>query len=375
VREVRAVWIATAAGLDWPPAGNPAFQQASLRRFVEALHSSGFTTIFFQVRARGDSYYRSQYEPWAENLTGALGRDPGWDPLASLLIEAHSRGMDVHAWFNVFKIRGPAPVFPSAPLHVSLAHPDWCVTHNDELWLDPGLPEVRTYLMAVALDLIRRYPLDGVNFDFIRYPGRSFDDTRSWRTYGRGGDRDEWRRKNIDTFVEEFYRRATLQRPILRVGSAPLGLYDDDPPSGAGGGYSSVFQDSRGWISRGWHDYLSPQMYWNLGVTRGDPDFAALSTEWARHGGGRHVYAGIAAYKEDVRRELPLQIDAARAAGLQGQAFFRLQHVLDPAALGGRYRTPAVIPSMPWKDSIPPLPPPHLAVTEVATNIFLLEWA
>src|SRR5512135_3039188 len=140
-REVRAVWLATANGLDWPHSTDKAEQQASLKRIVASLKAAHFNTIFFQVRARGDAYYRSSIEPWAENLTGVLGKDPGWDPLEFLLTEAHAAGMEVHAWFNVYKVRGTSPVGPSVIPHPSRAHATWCISYAGELWLDPGLPD------------------------------------------------------------------------------------------------------------------------------------------------------------------------------------------------------------------------------------------
>jgi uncharacterized lipoprotein YddW (UPF0748 family) len=360
-REVRAVWLATTAGLDWPRTTDRTTQQDSLRNLLRDLHRAHFNTIFFQVRARGDAYYRSAYEPWAENLTGTLGKDPGWDPLQFFLAEAHAMGMEVHGWFNLYKVRGPNPVGASTPLHVSRAQPGWTVAEEGEVWLDPGIPGVTRYLLDVALDLIQNYALDGINFDFIRYPGRTFPDQESYRRHGNGMDRDVWRRSNITRFVTEFAARARTFRPDLKIGSSPFGVYETDAASGTLGSPQAIYQDSEAWLRAGLHDYLSPQLYWDIGASRGDPDFAALARRWHEGAFGRHIYAGIAAYKEEVFREIPEQIDAARRAGTDGQAYFRLENIRSLDMFGGRYDTPA-------------LPPPHLAVTEVATNVFYLEW-
>jgi len=372
--EVRAVWIATAAGLDWPWTTDRAAQQDSLRSILHDLHRAHFNTVFFQVRARGDAYYKSAYEPWAENLTGALGTDPGWDPLQVLLTEAHALGMEVHGWFNLYKVRGPNPVGVSTPLHVSRAQPQWTVVEEGEIWLDPGIPGVTRYLLDVALDLIQNYALDGINFDFIRYPGRTFQDQESYRRHGNGMDRDVWRRSNITRFVTEFAARARTFRPNLKIGSSPLGVYETDAASGTQGSPYAVYQDSEAWLRAGLQDYLSPQIYWDIGVSRGDPDFAALTRRWQEGAAGRHIYAGIGAYKNEVFREIPEQIDAARRAGNAGQAYFRLENIRSLDMFGGRYNAPALIPPMTWRDSLPPLPPAHLAVTEVSTNVFHLEW-
>jgi len=374
-REVRAVWLATAAGLDWPKTTNRTEQQTTLRNIVRYLHAANFNTIFFQVRARGDAYYRSHYEPWAENLTGTLGNDPGWDPLKFLLDEAHAEGIEIHAWFNVFKVRGPNPVGASSPLHISRMHPSWTVPAEGEVWLDPGIPEVRQYLLNVALDLVSQYDLDGINFDFIRYPGRTFPDDETFRRYGNGATRDDWRRGNITALVADFYARAIAQKPKLKIGSSPLGVYEPDAASGAAGSPTSVYQESESWLERGFQDYLSPQIYWDIGASRGDPDFAGLVERWQEGSGGRHIYAGIGAYKPEVLRELGRQIDVSRGAGNQGQAFFRYDNLQTLTVMENRYSTPALIPPMLWKDSIPPVPPTNLAVGEVVTNVFHLEWS
>jgi uncharacterized lipoprotein YddW (UPF0748 family) len=349
-------------------------QQASLRAIVRTLRQQNFNAIFFQVRARGDAYYRSSFEPWAENLTGTLGRDPAWDPLQLLMDEAREAGIEVHAWFNVFKIRGPNPVPVTSPLHISRLHPSWTVPAEGELWVDPGIPEVRHYILAVALDLVEKYDLDGINFDFIRYPGRSFPDDETYRRFGNGASRDEWRRENITRFLAEFYASVAVRWPRLKVGSSPFGVYESDPASGASGSPVSVYQDSEEWLRRGIQDYLSPQTYWDIGASRGDPDFAKLAERWQQGASGRHIYAGIAAYKPEVAGQIPRQIDVARGAGNQGQAFFRFGNLQPMTVLGNRYRAPALPPTMLWKDSIPPQSPARLAVAEVVTNVFQLEW-
>jgi uncharacterized lipoprotein YddW (UPF0748 family) len=373
-REVRAVWITTAASLDWPRSTDKTEQQQLLKKIVWDLKAANFNTIFFQVRARGNAYYASSYEPWAENLTGTLGQDPGWDPLAFLLREARGAGLEVHAWFNVYKVRGPTPVGPSSPQHPSRAHPQWMIVYDEEGWLDPGIPEVRSYLLRVALDVVRKYDIDGMHFDFIRYPGRDFPDAETFRRFGNGMDRENWRRNNIDRFVAEFYDSATALKPMLKVGSAPLGLYDGMKTGTNTGSYYSYFQDSQGWLRKQKHDYLAPQLYWPLNSTNGSPNFVALVRDWQRRSTGRHIYAGIAAYKPEIGRELAAYIDIARAAGIDGQAYFRYESIQQLNMFGNRYRTLANIPPMPWKDSIPPLPPSNLAVIELAPDVFHLEW-
>ena len=374
-REVRAVWIATVAGLDWPTSLDVSEQQKSLREMVEKLCQAHFNTIFFQVRGRADAMYRSAYEPWAQQLTGTLGKDPGWDPLEFVIGEAHRRGMEVHAWFNTFLIKSGASKPPeSTPRHVILEHPEWLHLVKGEWWLDPGIPPARKYTMNVALDIVRRYDVDGIHFDFIRYPGESFPDQISHEMYGAGMSRGDWRRENINKFVREFYDAAMLLKPMLKVGSAPIGIYNHDAKEVGLYSYDNLFQDSRRWLREGKHDYLVPQVYWSLGHKPSNPDFAAVVRDWSMNTYGRQMVIGVGAYKPDVYREVPLLVDTTRFYGVDGNAFFRYENIESILNVGMRYRYLANIPPMPWKDSIPPNPPSHFKVVNDSDGIFKLQW-
>ena len=373
--EVRAIWITTASGLDWPRSTSPRKQREELATIVSTMKEMGYNTIFFQVRPRGDAYYRSRYEPWAENLTGTLGKDPGWDPLATLLEYAHAAGIDVHAWINVFKIRGPNPVGLSTPQHPSRTLAGWCIAEGGELWLDPGRPEVRTYLASVVMDLVRSYDIDGINFDFIRYPGHRFNDAETYARYGKGKSLHDWRRENITAFVRDVYHQATTTKPRLRIGSSPLGVYRNDANHDRRGSYYWVFQDSYGWLKEGIHDYLSPQIYWMIDAWDREPPFNRVVQEWKELTAGRHVYPGIAAYRPEIQRDLAAYVDSSRAAGLHGQVFFRWENMVAPAARHTRYRSPANIPAMPWKDPVPPEPVTRFTVEEASPGMYRLTWS
>jgi len=378
-REIRGVWLTTVNGADWPKpefTGNIAAQESSLIAILDTLKKANMNTVVLQVRPRGNAFYRSSYEPWAAELTGTLGQYPGWDPLQFALQEAHKRGLELHAWFNVYKVwSGSAPPPFSIPQHVVYAHPEWAQVYQNEWWLDPGIPDVREYLVNVAMDLIRRYDIDGIHFDYIRYPGPKFNDDDTYQWYGNGMDKNDWRRENINRFVREIYDRATQSKPMLKVGSAPIGVYQSIPgASSTFTGYGTVFQNARGWLQEGKHDYVAPQIYWDIGNSPEDPDFAALVSDWQKNSYGRHVYVGVAAYKERVYAELPTQIDTTRALGALGNVYFRYEHIESPAAFGDRYKHPADIPPMPWKDSIPPNPPKHLVVERIAQETFQLRW-
>jgi uncharacterized lipoprotein YddW (UPF0748 family) len=373
--EVRAVWITTILGLDWPKSLNPTEQKQSLLDIIEKLDRAHFNTIFFQVRGRADACYRSHYEPWSQQLTGTLGEDPGWDPLAFLIEHAHKHGMEVHAWFNTFFVRGGTEKPPrSMPGHIVLAHPKWVYLVDGDWWLDPGLPAVRQYTMKVAMDIVRNYNVDGMHFDYIRYPARSLPDDATFKRYGGKMQKEEWRRENITSFVRMFHDSAITVKPMLKIGSAPIGIYTNINGTRGLQGYSEVFQDSRRWLREGMQDYLAPQVYWTFGEKRGDPDFTTLARDWEQNSYGKQIYLGIGAYKPEVARDIPKLIDSARSAGVMGTSFFRYESIRSALDVGNRYSYPAIIPPMVWKDAVPPHPPRQLNVVNLSGNTFRLRW-
>ncbi len=319
--------------------------------------------------------YRSQYEPWSPQLTGTLGKDPGWDPLAFLIKEAHARSMEVHAWFNtVVAKNGGSPPEESRPRHPILAHPEWLRQVAGEWWFDPGIPAVRDYLVRVGMDIVRKYDIDGFQFDFLRYPQQPFPDDRTYTKYGKGMPKADWRRQNINAIARAFHDSVARVRPNLKIGSAPIGIYENVGRMRGLQSYSELYQDSRRWVQEGWQDYLVPQVYWSLGTSPGDPDFAAVVRDWTSHRSRNQLYIGVGAYKQEISGQIPQLIDTTRALGADGNSFFRWVSVSSSLAVGGRYRTHAIVPAMPWKDSIPPLPPLHIAVRHVSDGIFAVAW-
>lgn len=365
-RELRGVWLTTLLGLDWPAAslrGKPLAQQEALRRKLDNLQRRNFNAVFFQVRSRGNAMYRSTVEPWASELTGRLGRDPGWDPLSFVIREAHQRGMTLHAWFNVCRVwsRGRPPA--CQPEHIVRAHPEWIQRHGDDLWMDAGIPAAREYTIRVMEDLVRRYPIDGIHFDYIRYPDRDFKDADTYKRYGGGRPKADWRRGNINTLVRDAYRRLTAIRPSLQVGSAPIGIYRNLPTARGWEGRNAIFQDSRQWMKDGYHDYVVPQIYWGLKRRGSRIDFEALVSDWKQNTSGRHVYAGIAAYKDHVHPWLHEHVDACRDRRADGVVFFREEHIRDDT-FAGRFDDLALLPAMTWRDRIRPNPPLNLRFEE-----------
>jgi len=380
-KEVRAVWLTTVLGLDWPKTIGANAQKASLINILQTLKNANMNTVLFQVRARGDLMYPSQYEPWAASLSGGnLGINPGYDPLQFIIQEAHQRGMELHAWWNVFIVASSSsPPYSYGLPHVAAVHPEWVRVYkysngSKELWLDPGIPEVRNYLVTLAMEMIRKYDIDGIHFDHIRYPNPDYSDDSTYALYGGGMNKADWRRENINKFVQALYDSAMRVNPMLKVGTAAIGIYKSIPGASGWEAYNDVFQDSRRWLQEGKHDYVAPMIYWNIGNQPGDPDFAALVRDWQQNSYGRHIYAGVGAYKDNVRLELPREIDTTRSLGALGNVYFRYDHISNTSVFGDKYRYLANIPHMWWKDNVPPNAPSNLTITKLDDTHYRLDW-
>ena len=375
--ELRAVWISSAGG-DWPKSTDVVEQQRSLIEIFDNLKRHNFNTVFFQVRPRGNTLYKSSIEPWISQLTGVLGKDPGWDPLAFAIEEAHKRGLELHAWFNVAKVWG-ADVLPQHQQHITRAHRDWVQQFENEWWVDMGNPDVREYTENLVKEIVNSYDIDGMHFDFVRYPSGKFDDWSSFSKRSDGMDIADWRRNNITSFVRSCYEFIQQEKPWIKVGAAPLGIYQSiNGAQSMFNGYSGVFQDSRKWLKEGILDYVAPQLYWTIGEQRSpnDPDFEALCNDWARENYGRHVYIGIGAYRENIQHEIREQIEITRNASANGQAFFRYEHAaLLIDKIGSAYKYPSLTPPMKWKDSIPPNVPKNISVDANDRSVVLIKWS
>jgi uncharacterized lipoprotein YddW (UPF0748 family) len=301
--EFRGAWVATVFNLDWPSkAGlSAAEQKAQLRDILDRAQQLKLNAILLQVRSVSDACYASKKEPWSGFLSGKQGVDPGYDPLLFAITEAHARGIELHAWFNPFRAGTSAKAVYAAN-HVTQTHPEWVRTYGTQLWVDPGEPEARRYILDVILDVVKRYKIDGVHIDDYFYPypvkGVEFPDDVTWRRYGEasGMPRADWRRDNINRFVEAMYRAVKAEKPSVRVGISPFGIWRPKVPSTIEAqldAYGQLFADARHWLSQGWCDYLSPQLYW--GIQPDKQSFPVLLQWWRDQSrAGRPVWPGIA---------------------------------------------------------------------------------
>jgi len=402
-REFRGAWITcVATNADWPSErGLPVAQQkAEMIALLDHAAQLHLNTIILQVRPACDAMYASSIEPWSEYLTGTQGRapEPAYDPLAFAVEEAHKRGMELHAWFNPFRAWHIWDRSPVAPNHVTKTHPEWVRHYGDQVWLDPGEPAVREYVLRVIMDVVKRYDIDGVTFDDYFYPYRppgvttDFPDTSTWRGYANGMARDDWRRANINHFVQSVYTGIKTEKPWVKFGVSPFGIWRPaNPPSVKGlDAYATLYADSRLWLSNGWVDYLAPQLYWRVDAP--EQNFSALLTWWTQQNPkNRDVLTALSAASVGERfpaGEIDRQIRLTRAqAGARGEIFFHLQNLVDDRELNHLVAVdnwqPALPPAMPWVNASSPAMPTAWGSPDARglsvhwsepTNVVLKSW-
>jgi uncharacterized lipoprotein YddW (UPF0748 family) len=308
---MRGVWVATVANTDWPsaPGLSPEQQRAELTALLDDAVERRMNAVVLQVRPTADAFWPSPYEPWSQYLTGTQGRSPGWDPLGTAVHEAHRRGLELHAWFNPYRISLTDDPGTLVPDHPARLHPEWVIAYGGQLYYDPGQPAVRRFVEDAMLDAVRRYPVDAVHWDDYFYPypvaGQDFGDDASFARYGADfADRATWRRHNTDLLVSETARRIRQIRPTTQFGISPFGVWRNaaaDPLGSATQAgvqtYDDLYADTRGWVRKGWLDYVAPQVYWNIGFAAAD--YAVLVPWWSDVVAGTRtkLYVGEAVYK------------------------------------------------------------------------------
>ncbi|MCD8317985.1 MAG: family 10 glycosylhydrolase [Paraprevotella sp.] len=331
-RETRAVWLTTYQSLDWPKdkATSPegiARQQDELRHILDRLQEAHFNTVLLQTRVRGSVIYPSAIEPWDACLTGTPGGSPGYDPLAFAIRECHKRGMELHAWLVTIPCFKKTEAARAGKSSVLKTHPQLCVPHGDSWYLDPGQPGTADYLSSICREIALNYDIDGIHFDYIRYPENAaqFNDKKTYRRYGKQQNLAQWRRDNVTRCVRTMYQAIKAVKPWIKVSSSPIGKFDDLSrySSYRWNAFSAVYQDAQGWLAEGIQDMLFPMMYF-----RGN-NFYPFAIDWQENDHGRPVIPGLGVYflspqeqdwpLTDITRELYF----IRRIGLPGQAYFR----------------------------------------------------
>lgn len=379
--EIRAVWLTTLGGMDWPH--SKATSSAGIKRqkeelcnILDQLKAARFNTVLLQTRLRGDMIYPSSIETFTETFTGRTGQNPGYDPLAFVIEECHKRGMELHAWLVTIPAGSTHQVKLLGRHSVVHKNRKICKLYNNNWYLDPGNPETKEYLSGIVKEITSRYDIDGIHFDYIRYPeqANNFPDKDTYRKYGRGKDLKQWRRDNITDIVRRLYNDIKAIKPWVKVSSSPVGKYRDTNryPSHGWNAYHEVYQDPQQWLKEGIHDVLFPMMYF-----KGN-NFYPFALDWKENSNGRWIVPGLGIYfLSPSEQNWPLdevvrQIHFTRQVKLNGQAYFRNKFLLDNTkgildeVKENFYNTPALIPPMTWMDSIAPSTPtlPQLQLLE-----------
>jgi len=402
-REFRGVWVATVNNMDWPsrPDLPVEKQQAELLAILDRAASLRMNAIVFQVRPEFDALYASSYEPWSRYLTGRQGRAPNplWDPLAFAVEEAHRRGLELHAWINPYRAAFWRDSLVAVN-HVVNQFPNLIRTYSQYLWLDPGLRESREFTLRAVVDIVRRYDIDGIHIDdyFYPYPEErrgqriEFPDAATYDAYRRAGglmEKPDWRRSNNDEMVRELYATVKAEKPWVKLGISPFGIWRIGVPATTTAGldqYDELFADVKKWLNQGWLDYVAPQLYWP--VKPADQSYPVLLKWWVDENvKGREVWPGLAVYKIPVvgpkhmsAAEIVQEIDLTRAQpGARGHVLFNAGVLMKNMGriadlLSQTYREPALIPAMPWLDSLAPgKPAAAIALDSLQTTVISFQ--
>jgi uncharacterized lipoprotein YddW (UPF0748 family) len=399
-REFRAVWIATIDNIDWPSRkGLPvADQQREIVTMFNAHQKMGLNAVIVQIRSAADAFYARGSEPWSEWLTGqqGLAPEPFYDPMEFMIEEAHQRGLEFHAWFNLDRVTY-SKNSSVAPGNIMYRHPEWLLTYGNRKLFNLGLPAVRSYIAGIVANVVREYDVDGIHFDDYFYPyaepRQVLRDDSTYLANYNGMKKEDWRRDNVTRLIRELRDSIRTNKPWVKFGISPFGIWKNkrNDPDGSetngGQSYYDNYADTRQWIREGLMDYIVPQVYFSTEFGRAP--YKSLVNWWTRNlRPNCHLYVGQAVYR--VGRgserdpgwgkltEFPNQIRHNRLApGVQGSVLFSAKNImLNPMAFRDSlqqnfYRYTALAPAMPWLDSIPPLPPRDLRVADTPDGVEL----
>ncbi len=312
----RGMWVATVLNLDYP--SKPGISVDSLKKeavsILDDCVDMGFNAVVLQVRPSGDAIYKSDIFPYSAYLTGNQGQAPegGFDPLEFWITEAHSRGLELHAWINPYRItRGSESAPKTDPLQLAATnparqHPDWTVAYKKDgsLYYNPGIPEARQLIVSGVSEIVRGYNVDGIHFDDYFYPGTDFDDADTFSKYGKSYDNiGDWRRDNINALIRETQESIKNIKSSVRFGVSPFAIWANKASLAQGSdtngnqSYFAMYADTRKWVLSGWVDYICPQIYWQIG--HATADYEKVLKWWADTVRGTNVdlYVGHASYR------------------------------------------------------------------------------
>ena len=315
---------------------------------IERIQKLNLNIVIFQVRPASDALYESDTEPWSYFLTARQGLPPfpSFDPLQYAIELCHSKGMELHAWFNPFRVRNLG-FYKLDPHSFAAKNPQYIHEYDHKLFLDPGFPQVRNHIYKVIMEVVRKYDIDAIHFDDYFYPypipGIKYPDLKTFKQYGKNyypSRQSDWRRNNINQFIAAIHDSIKSVKPSLRLGVSPFGIWrnkSDDQQGSAGvrgtSSYDDLYADVYKWLANNWIDYVIPQIYWEQGNRFGD--FEVMVKWWNEHSFGKPVYIGQALYKStgvdkvfSNPKEISEQISILRNYGnVGGFALYSASHL------------------------------------------------
>lgn len=409
--EFRASWVATVWGIDWPHGSTATVQKAELDAILNKAKAGNMTAVMFQVRGYSDALYHStKGEPWSSVLTGTRGNAPSYDPLQYAIDGAHARGLELHVWINPYRVGNYTNI--SSQIQSS-----WILGSGSSRILDPGNPAARQYVLSVIEDIVDHYDIDGIIFDDYFYkdvPASSAATGETTRTAANNPHNlslQDWRRENVNLFVQSVMQMVQTKKPYLRFGIGPAGVWSTsahkvynadytqyDNVSACPGTwdvYSDLYCDGAAWLKRGIIDYIAPQLYWPMlstetGYVRSS-SFDKICPWWANvaHQYGRHFYVSQDVAKNtsngSVTRfnsmdEVAAEMNYLRANGkVEGSIFYNTQFFLNlnncnsyfsSSSEGVHtflaqswYQNKCLAPVISWRNAPTLAAPTHLAVS------------
>lgn len=404
-REMRAVWIATVANIDWPSSDSLTVdvQQREMTELLDLVKAYHMNTVVFQIRPCADAFYASPYEPWSKWLMGEQGKAPFpfYDPLDFAIKECRKRGIDIHVWLNPYRALRDSTGADAMPQHLTNTHPEWFLTYGNAKYFNPALPETRDFVTRVVSDVVRRYDIDAVHMDDYFYPYRianiDFPDDKAFAAFPRGfapDQRNEWRRDNVNLIIKQIHDSVRAIKPWVEFGISPFGVWrniDKDPTGSrtqAGQtNYDDLYADILRWQKEGWIDYVVPQIYWQIG--KKVADYAILADWWSKNAYGCPVYVGQAPYRIEKKakekpwrrsKELIRQIELNRTyPNINGSMFFSAKFMrknplnIKKKLLKQVYKYPALAPVNSKVASVLPGIPSNAAL-KISNGNVQLSW-
>ena len=359
--EVRAVWLTTIGGIDWPHSYSQSphsaeKQKQELRQILDRLQQAKINTVLIQTRVRGTMIYPSDIEPWDGCLSGFPGKSPGYDALQFAIDECHKRGMELHAWVVTIPV-GKWNALGCKSLRQK--YPTLIKKIGADGYMNPEDSRTGDYLAHICQEITHRYNVDGIHLDYIRYP----------ETWNIRVSREQGRRY-ITSIVEKIHRAVKAEKPWVKMSCSPVGKYDDLSRYWSHGwnANTKVCQNAQGWLRDGLMDELFPMMYF-----RGE-QFYPFAIDWQEQSHGKIVVPGLGIYFLDPKEgkwnidDVTAEMQHTRNLGM-GYAFFRNKFLLDNRQgildFTDRFNAyPSLIPPMTWASNHTPAQPQQLKVTE-----------